>query len=413
MLAALAAGLSLVWAPAGAQTSPDPRSAEIRIAQASEDRFKTDQPSEETPVDRAKEIDQDEGSTPRLEVEIDIEIQNDGNFASDDRFNQFNDLFTTTEPGIGFFILPELSLQSGLVLEPVDNTEPGRNRFFDDHGLFVEQLFVLWDQDEFAAYGGKFNPPFGIAWDVTPGIYGTEVAEEFYEQTEKIGFGGAINLGGDGIGGEGFGAHTISAQTYFADTSILSDSFGLQRGPLRISDGGPSNTEDLSSFSITVDGGDFEGVPADPGYHLGFIRNEKGRDDTDAEFGVAGALTATIEPMEDLAIEPLVEYVYFEGQDGVDQRRHFLTAALGNYYGSWNLAVAHSSLWSDPRDPEVERVDFHQTQVSAGYTFDFGLDVDIGYRFIQENAVDTHTVGILFHYNFGFEVDRNGGKFRF
>ena len=85
----------------------------------------------------------DEANYPRLEVEVDIEIQNDWNFDSDDPDNEFNELFTTTEPGIGFTILPGLSIQSGLVIEPIDNTQPGEDRVFDQHGIFIEQLYLL------------------------------------------------------------------------------------------------------------------------------------------------------------------------------------------------------------------------------------------------------------------------------
>lgn len=346
----------------------------------------------------------DEANYPRLEVEVDIEIQNDWNFDSDDPDNEFNELFTTTEPGIGFTILPGLSIQSGLVIEPIDNTQPGEDRVFDQHGIFIEQLYLLYEQDAFALYGGKFNPGFGIGWDALPGVYGTEVAEDFYEQTERIGVGGALNFGGGGIGGEGFGEHTLAAQTFFADTTVLSEAFGEERPRLDLSDGGQSNTEDFSSMSMTLDGGGFAAGPLDPGYHLGFTYQEGGRGDPEDQVGLAAALTGAIEVMDDMTVEPIVEYVRFFNADAQDQDRDIFSAGLATYYGPWNAALTYSQVWTDPNDPAVADLDVTQVQASVGYTFDFGLDVDIGYKFNQEENVDSHTVGVLFHYAFDFTV---------
>lgn len=344
-----------------------------------------------------------EESFPRFEAEIDIEIQNDWNFDSDDPDNEFNNLFTTTEPGLGFYILPGLSIQSGLVIEEIDNTQPGEDRVFDQHGLFVEQLYLLYEQDAFAAFGGKFNPSFGIGWDITPGVYGTDLAEEFYEQTERIGFGGALFLGGEGIGGDGFGEHTFTAQTFFADTTILSEAFGEERAQTRLSSGGASNTEDLSSFSVTLEGGGFEGLPVDPTYYLGVTYQEGGQGDPEDLLGFAAGLSGAIEITDDLVVEPFVEYVHFDNAEAQDQDRDIFTAAVGTYYGPWNLALAYTEVWTDPGTGVVDR-DVHQYQISAGYSFDFGLDVDIGYKLNDDEDVETHTVGVLFHYALGFAV---------
>lgn len=343
-----------------------------------------------------------EGSYPRLEAEINIEIENDWNFESDDPDNEYNDLYTTTEPAFGLYLLPGLSLQSGLVLEPVADPEPGESRAFEDHGLYVEQLYLLYEQAAFGVFGGKFNPTFGIAWDVTPGVYGTDVAGDFYEQTERIGLGGSLVFGGAGLGGDGFGEHKLTAQTFFADTTVLSESLGEDRPRVRKSDGGPGNTEDFSSFSVTLDGGGFEGVPGEPGYHLGVLYRSGGEGDPEDELGFAAALTGTIEGPNDVRVEPLVEYVHFDNAEAQDQDRDIVTAALGFYHGPWNLALAYSQVWSDPNDPALDDLDVKQVQISAGHSFDFGLDVDVGYKFNQEEAIDSHTVGVLFHYAFDF-----------
>ena len=370
--------------PAAAQTSPAP--------------------SEQPPAERATPEDDAAESYPRLEVEVDIELQNDLTFESDDRDAEQNELFTTTEPALGLYLLPGLSIQAGLVLEPVKDPAARDDRFFEDHGLFAEQLYLTYEQDAFSLYGGKFNLPFGVAWDLAPGVFGTDVAEDFYEQVERIGLGGSITLGGEGLGGDGFGEHTLSAQTFFLDTSSLSESLITERGRTRERDGGVSNTEDFSSFALSADGGDFPGLPLELNYHLGFIFQEGGEGDPEDEIGFAAALHGGIQVTEELAVEPMVEFVHFEDAEGEEQTREIVTAGAALVYGPWNLSLSYSGVFSDPDGEDVEDLDLDQYQVSAGYAFDFGLDVDLGYKFVEEEDVETHVFGVLLHYAFDFTL---------
>ncbi len=348
---------------------------------------------------------QDSGERfPRLEAEIDIEIQDDWTFESDDPAAELNDLFTTTEPALALYLLPGLSIQSGLVLEPVRDPDPAEDRYFGDHGLFAEQLYLLYEQDWFSLHGGKFNLPFGVAWDLAPGVYGTDIAEAFYEQVERIGVGGALNFGGDdGIGGPGFGAHSLSVQSFFLDTSFLSESFGTNRGRTKLSDGGVSNTEDFSSFAVSLDGGGFAGLLIDLNYHLGLAYQDGGAGASDDELGFAAALYGPIEVGEDLTLEPIVEYVHFENAGGVRQDRDIFTAGASLVQGPWNLALSYSGVRTDPSGALADR-DVDQIQISAGHAFDFGVDLDIGYKFVDDEGVESHVVGVILHYAFDFAV---------
>ena len=342
-------------------------------------------------------------SFPRFEAEIDIEIQDDWTFDSDDPDAELNDLFTTTEPALALYLLPGLSIQSGLVLEPAADPDPGEDRYFEDHGAFAEQLYLLYEHELFSLYGGKFNLPFGVGWDLAPGVYGTDVAEGFYEQVERIGGGGAVNFGGDGIGGEGFGQHRLSAQTYFADTTFLSESALKNRGRARESDGGVSNTEDFSSVAFSLDGGGFPGAPLDLNYHLGVMYQGRGEGDPEDELGFAAALHGGIELAEGVTLEPILEYVHFDNAGGARLDRDIFTAGFGLSHGPWNAAFSYSGVFTDPDDP-ADDLDVNQFQVSAGYAFDFGLDFDLGYKFVEEEGVDSHVFGGILHYVIDFSV---------
>ena len=125
------------------------------------------------------------GSTPNLHLVFSNEIQNDGTFDSDDDDNELNDLFATIEPFVALNITPELSIESGLVLEPIKDPGPGDSRAFEDHGLYAETLGIVFATDEFSVHGGKFNPTFGVAWDLAPGIYGVDFAEDYLSKVES------------------------------------------------------------------------------------------------------------------------------------------------------------------------------------------------------------------------------------
>lgn len=333
-----------------------------------------------------------EESFPRLEAEISIEIQNDNFFDSEDSTAELNDLFTTTEPYLRFRLTPEFSLEAGLVMEPTAAPGPSEDRVFEDHGVYFEQLFLNYETDTFALYGGKFNPSFGTAWDIAPGIYGADFAED-YELTERIGLGGALNLG----------AHRLSANVFFADTSVLSESAFTNRGRTRQSSGGVSNTQDLSSFSLTLDGGDFPGLPG-LGYHLGFLHQEAGVSETDNEQGFVGGLNGSFPLVEDLTFEPMVELAFFADGGGLDQDINFVTTGGAIVRDPWNLSLSYTNRDTEAHAAALTNANDHLFQASVGYAFDFGLGVDVGYRFAEEGNVDSHAFGVLLTYALEFSA---------
>ena len=173
---------------------------------------------------------------PNLEIGGVVEIQNDHVVEADDPApgveGDGNDLFATIEPSIALQFSERFSLNTDLVIEPVRDRTADDDRFFEDHGLYAETLFLELTGQGWSLVAGKFNPAFGVAWDAAPGIYGTDFAED-YELTEKIGFGGALD-----VFGEGDGAHRVDAAVFFADTSPLSRSAFTDRGRTRKSSGG-------------------------------------------------------------------------------------------------------------------------------------------------------------------------------
>ncbi len=58
---------------------------------------------------------------------------------------------------------------------------------------------------------------------------------------------------------------------------------------------------------------------------------------------------------------------------------------------------------TDPSGALADR-DVDQIQISAGHAFDFGVDIDIGYKFVDDEGVESHVVGFILHYAFDFAV---------
>jgi len=344
-----------------------------------------------------------EESPPFIEAYASFELQNDWTYDSDDRDNERNELYTTIEPTVIMHFTDGLSLTAHGVLEPVRDPEPGEDRYFGDEGLYVQDLFLSYDADNFSVLGGKFTPNFGRAWDIAPGIYGSDFAED-YELAERIGLGASYTFESQSLG-----SHTLSASTFFLDTSIFSESAFTNRGRTRKSDGGVSNTESLESFAIALDGGDFpETLFGDtfPGqspvkgltYQLALVSQAAGEDGDSRETGVVASIAHQFPVARMVALEPLVEYAYFFNADGVeDQDRQYVTAgATAIIHEDWNAAVSYTRRETMPSG--ASNVGDNLFQVSAGYAFGFGLGVDVGWRYADEDDVDNYTLGALLTY---------------
>ena len=330
---------------------------------------------------------------PRISGEVLVEIETDWTYDSDDRDEELYDLYTTTEPVLIAHFLPGLSILVHGVLEPVEDPGARDDRAFDDHGIFIEDLYLQYEDDLISFGGGKFTPNFGLAWDLAPGIYGADFAEDTYEFSERIGIGGSLIFRSDQLG-----EHVISASTFFLDTTFLSHSFLDGRSENNRSDGGVSNTEDLSSFAVGLDG-DIHPLPGF-NYHLAGIHQEAGRGDEADEGGFAIAATYTAN-IGDLEFVPFIEYAYFDDADGLaGAKRDLLTTSLALYWRGWNLSTSRTSRGTDP--PDEAEVDDELFQISVGYEFDFGLTLDAGWRVAEEEEIDSEILGFLATYTLAF-----------
>lgn len=332
-----------------------------------------------------------------LEIKIPVELQNDYDYASDTPGNERNNLFVSIEPEATFHVLPVpgLSVFAHGVLEQVADASPNEDRYFEDQGFFIEDLFLRYETGRFVFRGGKMNPGFGMAWDTAPGIYGTDMAED-YEVSERIALSGTVNADLEKLG-----KHAVTAGTFFLDTSPLQNTIvSKSRGTLGRSDGGVSNTGDFSSFNVAVDGGEFSGAPALQ-YHLGFVYQANGVDTAQNEKGYAAGLSNRFDLGGDMALTPLIEVVRLDDQGGTANKdRTYATLSFLGEWKSWNVALATTRRRT--KEAGAATVSDYQYQASLGYAFESGLTADFGWKRLKESGAITDRIGLLFTYEFGF-----------
>ncbi|MEM8986532.1 MAG: hypothetical protein AAGC95_07385 [Pseudomonadota bacterium] len=336
---------------------------------------------------------QDGDNEPLLSGELRFEVQADHVVDADSVAAERNIYFSTTELAADLRLTPHILLHADLVVEPIDDA--GGDLFFEDHGVFFETLHVAVDLDALTLWAGKANPAFGTAYDpgVSEGVYAVDFAED-YEVVERIGIGGAYAYDAGALG-----AQTLSAAVFFADTTELSRSYGAERGRAGLEDGGASNTEDLSSFAIALDGAN---IPAAPGlsYHLAVRLQGAGRGDAGDDFGVVAGLVQGLDAGSH-RLNLQAEAAYFENFDGGPQDAAYISAGAIAFQREWfaNAGVAARDFSGGPSGS-----DFTDYQVRAGVGRNLvgPTLLEAGYRFLRQEKQDSHTVGVWFVYSAPF-----------
>lgn len=333
---------------------------------------------------------------PSLSGEVVLELQNEYTTDSDDpTTDEYNNLFFRTEVAPTLQLNENFYVDGVAVFENIQDREPNDDNFFDNEGAFIEELKLNYENGSWSAFAGKFNPAFGTAWDYGRGIWGEDFAED-YEITERLGFGGGYVFETPSNG-----SHTLTASTYFADITFLSQSKITDRGELDESDGGASNTESFESFSVSLDGENVAGVDG-LYYKLGYQNQAEGDADVGADRQTGYAITlGHVVPLTDrILVDGLVEFADINNVDGADvDNQYFTTSAVTTIDESWNVAISYTARDIDGLGADA---DDHLFEISGGYDFGQGTTAEIGYRYSEEDGVDTNIIGGLIRHTLEF-----------
>tara|TARA_R110001592_G_scaffold32162_1_gene112740 strand:+ start:8557 stop:9645 length:1089 start_codon:yes stop_codon:yes gene_type:complete len=332
---------------------------------------------------------------PTISGEVVMELQNEYTANSDDPATDgYNNIFFRTEVAPTLRFNEHFFIDGVAVLENIQDRDLFESNFFDNEGIFIEEIKVNYENGPLSVFAGKFNPGFGAAWDFR-GIWGEDFAED-YEITEKIGVGANYTFGNDTIG-----EHTVTANTFFADTTFLSGSLITNRNTLNKNDGGVSNTEDFSSFVVSLQGEDLAGVE-NLYYKLGYRNQDEGDVSAggDRETGYAVTLGHNFAVNDHVGMDALVEYVDIDNfEAGTDDKQYLTTSLITTIDNQWNVTASYTARNTDSPSGDS---DDHLFQLSGGYDFGQGTTAELGWRNSEEAGVDTDIVGALIRHTFEF-----------
>ena len=338
----------------------------------------------------------------RISADLVLEWQNEYRASSDDQdIDDTNNSFIRAELAPTIVLDENWFVDGVLVFEPFDQVgeiNAGNDIWMDRNGAFFEELKLNYAAGAFAAWAGKFNPAFGAAWDFGRGIWSEDFAED-YEITERLGVGASYLFDSETVG-----AHTLTASTFFTDTSVLSQGWITDRDDVSLEDGGAGNTHSLSSFALSLSGEALAGIE-NLGYMLSaryLAEQDKNRDETtSSERGAAATLTYAFTVNDNLSFDLFAEGAFlrdFEGVKGVDAD-YYSASAVATFYTNWNLTLGATRRHID--DNGANRDD-DLLQLTGGYNFGNGLTAEAGYRYSQEDDIDTNIGGFLLRYQTGF-----------
>jgi hypothetical protein len=317
---------------------------------------------------------------PRFTADFLAEIETDGVVSASDPDAEITDTYLTFTAAFGLEYAEGSGLFAALVFEPVQDATD--DRFFDDHGLYVDSLYLRHDFGPAAALAGKFAPAFGQAWDIAPGLYGADFAGD-YELLEKLG--ASVEVPFAAAGGE----HVFTAAIYTADSTALSRSVITSRGRVRRSDGGPSNSDD-PSFALSL-----QGAFGDIGYNAGFLRQARGDGDDRAETGGVAGLTYAM-PLAEGVLSLIGEGAYLHGYGGERVNAFVGTAGAAYSFQDWTFSAVYANRsFSDSRDND------HLATVGVDYQLTEAVGLSLAYRYGEEDGGDSHTVGAYVSFAFG------------
>ncbi len=334
-------------------------------------------------------------SYPNLTVNFWGQLQHDYVVSSEGIRDKANDLYWTLFPTFNLNLSPKWTFQTTIALEPNSFQSPD-DRWFDDHGLYVDRMLLQYRDGPLYLYGGFMVPKFAVAWERAPGVFGVDIAE-YYPMYDRLIIGGEFE---NDMGKAG--KHVWGAYTFVADTTIFSNSTLQERGRLHQSDGGVSNTGDLESYAFTLEGRDIDALPGLEYFAHYARQTASGINDQSDESRYAFAVIHSAKLTEEILAETLLEYVRIDDADGIEaQRREFTTAGLKLMRGEWNTAVAYNNF--DESQGGITAYEEDAFQISFGKDLGGGLSADLGWKLHDQNGIEEHVIGLVFTYLKDFE----------
>jgi hypothetical protein len=337
---------------------------------------------------------------PYLTVHTDVRVHADQVYQADDPDAEIFELTTHTHVNFEFSPVDRFFVRAALKLEGGESAPDGKNRYFENHALMLEELKLVYAPGPWEVFAGKFNPKAGLDQHDIPGFYGYEIEEEYSSILGRLGTGAAYTFETGR-----FGNHRLEASGFFRDTTVLNQTLINSGGePDSKQNGGTANTHDFSSWAAALSGDLFYTAIGDTlhdmDYVLAYAREDAGYgaspDSADEERGVVGGVyTATL--TENLQIKGVGEFKSIKNsQTNRGEDLLISTAGSGLYYKGWELGGSYSFLDSNAA-PDGQHI-----QASLGYTWRNGLGIAGGWKLVEEDDEQSKSLGLMLSYHGDF-----------
>lgn len=330
-----------------------------------------------------------EDSYPRVSGEFVLYLEDDLMTAAPTPGEEVNDVTATGYLYSELHLSPRWQVRNEIKYDVVSTA--ARDRILGGHAAWVRQLNVAYSAPGWSLYAGKFSPAFGFAFDYAPGLYGTYFAED-YRITERLGFGGSIDLAPDN--------HTLGLATYSTDTTFLSEVVGARKTlddplvyrPRRIKrdQGGAGNAAFPASWIATL-----SGEESALRYHLAVTYQKPGRDGVAHELGGAATVWLTPDLGPRQVLQFIGEVVHFENYNGGAADRTLATGTIR--YELVGITAALAATTRNIHQPGPNTFE-HIVSTAVGYRLTDDILFEVGWRRSREGGGVYKTVGALLTY---------------
>ena len=316
-------------------------------------------------------------------------------------------LLPTSESNFRFKANGSFSIMANVISEQVIDPVPGENHLLTGLGTYVDVLQAQYDFENLSIWGGKIHPAFGRAWDVTPGLHCTDLAEA-YDLAERIGGGASFSFVAGGL------SNKLQASAFTVDRTLLSESLFNNRGRTSLADGGAGNTSAASSFAVSLDG--CIGAETDSCYDEGEFgyqlaaRYQKGGAGADGnELGFLGSVNKSFVMSDETTLRLLAEAAWFRNFDGSADNALMLTGSAALETGAMTYSVAYSQ----QRNLVAVGANTTEHLFDATAMYDLGESVSVagehwslgaGYIFASADGENTQTVGLKLSTDFATNI---------
>ena len=359
------------------------------------------------------------GFRPHIATEIDLGLIGVGTTSATDRARRGTSFFLDGEVAAALHLTPTFSIQAGIAFEPLGEgdslggTPEGGVIGFRRQSAFLETLAARWQPNQdLVLQGGRFVVPFARGHHDLPGILSRVRAHEASALTDALGVTGTYTA----FVHPTLGEHDISATAFTLDRTWASQVWAsrqrccderyeryIRNTPQQ---GGPSNTGQLDSFALALDGDRFDFLP-NFSYHLAAVTRAPGGDGTAREWGYALALRYEYRWSPDQRTLFFGEAVQFRNAGGrpafsftltgldpdtgeevqtdvdttVRERRTFTTLGFQHRFGDWRT----TGVWQrQARKRSIDPVPTENAlEISIGRDLLPTVSLDVGYQYLR------------------------------